>query len=144
MKVLISFLLVFMVCSQADPAAAEIKGWGLGAGAFDGDFGVQARKDSWLGGDVSQITGQGSVYFPQKTTFRLDVDYHFILNADNPGRFYPLAGVDFAFHSDSAKFGANAGGGLKFMFTDKLAGFAEAKYTFSDWEGFAFVGGVYF
>ena len=144
MKVLVACALAVLVVSLAGPVAAETKGWGLGAGAFSGDFGVQARKDFWLGGDISQITGQGSVYFEDKTSFRIDADYHFILNPENPGRFYPLAGLDFAFNSDSAKFGANAGGGFKFMFTEKLAGFAEAKYTFGSWDGFAFVGGIYF
>jgi hypothetical protein len=144
MKILVTCTVVFLVVSCAVTAAAQTKGWGLGAGAFDGDFGVQARKDFWLGGDVSQITGQASIYFPNRTTYRLDVDYHFVLNPANPGRFYPLAGLDFAFNSNSSGFGANAGGGFKFMFTDKLAGFAEAKYTFGSWDGFAFVGGIYF
>ena len=144
MKALSMLAFTILICSLATTATAEIKGWGFGAGAFDGDFGVQARKDFHLGGDVSQITGQGSVFFPDRTTFRIDLDYHFVINPENPGRFYPLVGLDFAFNSDSAKFGANAGGGFKFMFTDKLAGFVEAKYVFSSWDGFAFAGGVYF
>jgi hypothetical protein len=127
----------------ASTASAEIRGWGLGAGAFDGDFGVQARKNFWLGGDISQITGQGSVYFHNKTTFRVDVDYHFVIESGN-GRFYPLAGLDLAFNSDHVKLGVNGGGGFNFMLTEKLAAFAEVKYVFGDWDGWALTGGVYF
>jgi hypothetical protein len=59
-------------------------------------------------------------------------------------RFYPLAGLQFAFNSDHVEFGINAGGGVNFMLTEKLAGFAELKYVFSDWDGFGIMGGVYF
>jgi hypothetical protein len=125
-------------------ASAGPRGLGLGAGVFDGDFGVQVRKDFWLGGDISQISGQGSVYFQGKTTFRIDADYHFILNPKNAGRFYPLAGLDFAFNSITAKLGVNAGAGLNFKLTKKTAAFGEAKYIFGSWDGFAFTGGIYF
>ena len=125
-------------------ASAQGGAFGVGAGALDGDFGFQLRKDYWLGGDISQITGQASVYFHNKTTFRVDVDYHFILNPDNSGRFYPLAGIDFAFNSDAVKFGINAGGGLNFNLTEKTAAFAEAKFIFGDWDAFAINGGIYF
>lgn len=143
MKIVPVVLLSIIVLSAAVPASAEIKGWGLGVGVMDGDFGVQARKNFRLGGDISQITGQASVYFQNKTTFRLDADYHFMLKSGK-GRFYPLAGLQFAFTSDHAKFGINAGGGLNFMLTDKLAAFAEGKYVFGDWDGWAITGGIYF
>lgn len=144
MKALNTLLVVVIVLLVAAPAAAETKGWGLGVGALDGDFGVQIRKDFWLGGDISQITGQGSLFFPSKTTFRLDVDYHFIINPENNSRFYPLAGIDFAFNSDSAKFGLNLGGGANFMLTASTAAFVEAKFVFGDWDGFSIMGGFYF
>jgi hypothetical protein len=130
--------------ATASTAAADSRSWGLGAGVFDGDFGVQARKDFWLGGDISQISGQASVYFPSKTTFRIDADYHFMLNPDNASRFYPLAGLDFAFNSNTAKLGVNGGIGLNFKLTEKTAAFGEAKYIFGSWDGWAFTGGIYF
>jgi hypothetical protein len=128
---------------MAGPAAAETRGWGLGVGSFDGEFGIQGRKDFWLGGDVSQITGQASVIFANKATFALDADYHFVIKS-GAGRFYPLAGLQFAFNSDDTEFGVNAGGGLNFMFTDNLAGFGEVKYVFFGWEGWFITGGIYF
>jgi hypothetical protein len=141
-SLILVFVAVVMLCSAAT-VSADVKGWGLAAGTFDGDFTVQARKDLWLGGDVSQITGQASVYFAGKTTFALDADYHFNLKS-GAGRFYPLAGVHFAFNSNDAKFGANAGGGFNFNLTENLAAFAEVKYVFFGWEGWSLVGGIYF
>jgi hypothetical protein len=144
MKTLRLATLTIIMLAMTLTASAETRGWGLGAGVLDGDFGLQARKDFWLGGDISQITGQGSVYFHGKTTFRLDADYHFILNPGQSSRFYPLAGLSFAFNSDSAKFGFNLGGGFNFMFTEKTAAFAEVKYIISDWDGLAVTAGIYF
>jgi hypothetical protein len=143
MKIVRLVLLMIIAMTMALSARAETRGWGLGVGVFDGDFGVQARKDLRLGGDISHICGQASVYFQNKTTFRIDADYHFVLKSGS-GRFYPLAGVELAFNSNDVKFGINGGGGLNFMLTDKLAAFAEGKYVFGDWDGWAITGGVYF
>ena len=144
MKALNSCLMILMVLVVAMVGSAEAKDWGLAAGVMDGDFGVQARKDFWLGGDVSQITGQGSVFFQNKTTFRVDADYHFIVNPESNSRFYPLAGIQLAFNSDAVKFGVNAGGGFNFMLTQSKAAFVEAKFVFGKWDGFAIMGGIYF
>ena len=144
MKIAFALTLALFLVTIAGTASAEVKGIGFAAGVFDGDFGAQVRKDFWLGGDISQITAQGSVYFQNKTTFRLDADYHFILNPESPGRFYPLVGLDVAFNSSSLKLGANAGGGVNFSLTESLQAFAEAKFIFSSWDGLAIMGGIYF
>lgn len=144
MKDLITLLIVTMVLVVAVAGSAEAKDWGLGAGVMDGDFGVQVRKDFRLGGDISKITGQGSVFFQNKTTFRLDTDYHFIVNPESKSRFYPLAGIQLAFNSDAVKFGLNAGGGFNFMLTESKAAFVEAKFVFGKWDGFSIMGGIYF
>jgi hypothetical protein len=136
--------LMTVLVSIGTPASAETRGWGIGIGALSGDFGIQGRKDIWLGGDVSQITAQGSVYFHGKTTVRLDADYHFMVTINGSSRFYPLAGIQLAFNTDDIKFGVNAGGGVNFMLTESLAAFGEIKYVFSSWDGFAFTGGIYF
>lgn len=146
MKPLRLFALTVVVLAMAASASAEVKGWGLGAGVIDGDFSAQVRRDFWLGGDISQITGQAGIWFPYKTSFRIDTDYHFMVRTStgSTSRWYPLAGVNFAFNSDHARFGLNAGGGVNFMFTESTAGFAEAKFIISDWDGFAFHVGIYF
>ena len=144
MKILFTLMMVVIVISIASMAWAEKTSFGLGVGAQDGDIGFQLRKDYWLGGDISAITGQASVFLHNKTTFKVDADYHFVLNPENNGRFYPLLGLQFAFNSDNAKFGINAGGGFNFMLTQSTAAFVEAKFVFGKWDGFAIMGGIYF
>ena len=144
MKILTTLVLMTLILTIAANAPAKTGGLGLGVGSFDGEFGAQLRKDFWLGGDISQISGQASVIFASKTAFRLDADYHFMLNPGNPNRFYPLVGVDFTFNSDHARFGVNAGGGVNFRLTEKTAAFAEGKYVFGNWDGWTFVGGIKF
>ena len=136
-------VLLIVILMLASPVLAETRGIGLSAGVMDGDFAVQLGKDFRLGGDISQISGGFEVCFQNKTTFRVDADYHFVIKSGE-GRFYPLAGVQFAFTSKNAEFGINAGGGVNFMFTESLAGFAEGKWVFSDWDGLAVYAGIYF
>jgi hypothetical protein len=143
MKTVSTILFAVITLTAAATASAEIKGWGLGVGSFDGDFGIQGRKDIRLGGDISHITAQASVIFANKTTFALDADYHFVIKAGD-GRFYPLAGLQFAFNSDDTEFGVNGGGGVNFMLTEYMAAFGEVKYVFFGWEGWYITGGVYF
>ncbi|MEN8008632.1 MAG: hypothetical protein ABFS42_16605 [Candidatus Krumholzibacteriota bacterium] len=147
-----TIILALTLVASASPAFAETKGWGAGLNILDGEFGLQVRKDFWLGGDISQITGQGSVIFAGRTFFALDVDYHFIIKSTNAdgtsskSRFYPLVGLDFMFNSDGSEFGLNLGGGANFMMTDTLAAFAELKFVISDWfgDGLGIGVGVYF
>ncbi len=147
---LTAIVLTLTFLASASPGFAEVKGWGAGLNIYDGEFGLQGRKDFWLGGDISQITAQGSVIFAGKTVFALDVDYHFIIKstgaegASGTSRFYPLVGLDLMFNSDDAKFGVNLGGGANFMLTDSMAAYAELKYVISDWDAFGIAVGVYF
>ena len=145
MKITKLLLLTTALIVLATPALAESKGWGAGLAFHDGEFGLQLRKDFWLGGDISQITGQAGVYFANDAVFALDVDYHFNINSDSgTSRFYPLVGLDFKFNGDFSDFGLNLGGGANFMLTENMAAFAELKYVISDWDGFGFAVGVYF
>ncbi len=150
MKITKVLLLTLSLLLLAYPTLAETKGWGAGLAFHDGEFGLQVRKDFWLGGDISQITGQASVIFADKTTFALDVDYHFVIRSSSSdgtagtSRFYPLAGLDFMFHGDGSNFGLNLGGGANFMLTDTMAAYAELKYIISDWNGFGVGVGIYF
>lgn len=136
--------LVIAILILAASASAKVRGWGFGAGIHDGDFGFQFRKDFRLGGDVSQITGQASCFFHHETTFKVDVDYHFVINKVKPSRFYPLVGLQLAFNSDDVKLGVNLGGGVNFRLTPKTEAFAEAKFVIGDWDGFCLMGGFYF
>lgn len=142
MKALKAALFALLIVLSACPALAG--GWGAGASLFDGDyFGLQARKTFVLGGDISQITTGGTIYF-KDTWFAFDVDYHFVINAENPSRFYPLVGLELATDFDWVELGANLGGGVDFMLTDTMASYAEAKFVIGDNNGFVVTLGLKF
>jgi hypothetical protein len=143
MKALKTTLIALLVVLAANTALAG--GWGAGASLFDGDyFGVQARKTFVLGGDISQITTGATLYFDD-TWMAFDADYHFVINPENPSRFYPLVGLELATDfGDFTELGANLGGGVDFMLTDTMAAWAEAKFVVSDLDGFVVSAGVKF
>ena len=143
MKALKVSILSLLIVLTATPVLAS--GWGLGASLFDGDyFGVQGRKTFVLGGDISQITAGATFYF-DNTWMAFDADYHFVINPENPSRFYPLVGLELSTDfSDFTELGANLGGGVDFMLTDTLAAFAEAKFVVSDLDGFVVTLGLHF
>ena len=145
MKTTRTTLLALALLILATPALAETKGWGGGLAVHDGEFGVQVRKDFWMGGDISQLTGQGGVLFANDLVGFLDLDYHFLIKSESgTSRFYPLVGLDFKFGDGFSEFGLNLGGGANFMLTDNMAAFAEVKYVISDWDGIGWGLGVYF
>jgi len=125
-------------------AEAQRPGWGAGFRGHDGELGFELRKDLYLGGDVSQITGQVGMVFPSSgATVTADADYHFTISSGS-GRFYPLAGVGLKTDFDFFKVGVNGGGGVNFMLTESMAAYGELKYVFFGWDGFGFAVGVYF
>lgn len=127
------------------PAQAGANGLGVGAILFDGEFGLQARKDFWMGGDISQITGQAGFIFAGDGVLDLSTDYHFVIQTESgTSKWYPLVGLNFKTDFDFGEFGVNAGAGVNFMMTDTTAAFAEVKYVFSDLDDFGFALGIYF
>ena len=137
-------LLATALIILASPILAQAGTAGLGLMWHDGEIGAQIRKDFQLGGDISQLTGQFGLIF-DNTIWALDLDYHWVISTESgSSRFYPLAGLDFKFTSDHAKFGLNLGGGLNFKLTEKLVAFAELKYVISDWDGLGIAAGIYF
>ncbi len=142
MKAIKTIALVFALAATAAPALAG--GYGLGASLFDGDyFGVQGRKTFELGGDISQVTGGATIFF-KDTWFAFDADYHFVINAQQPSRFYPLVGLQVATDFDWAEVGANLGGGVDFLLTRNSSAYAEVKFTISDIDGVTFIVGLKF
>jgi hypothetical protein len=146
MKTARLFALTIIMLTVAVTASAQTKGWGLGAGVFDGDFAADLRKDFYLGGDVSQITGQAGIVARGDVALRVQADYHWLISTSSGGtsRFYPLVGLSFATDFDNAEFGVNLGGGYNFMLTQSTAAFVEAKFTLWGWDGFGIMGGFYF
>jgi hypothetical protein len=139
-------LLFLVALSLVTVASAEAQrpGWGAGFRGHDGELGFELRRDVYLGGDVSQITGQAGMVFPGSgATVTADADYHFTISSGS-GRFYPLAGVGLKTDFDFFKVGVNGGGGINFQLTESMAAYGEAKYVFFGWDGFGFAVGVYF
>lgn len=136
--------LVALGLTTVAPAQAQFPGWGAGFRGHDGEFGFELRRDVYLGGDVSQITGQLGMVFPSGgAAVTADADYHFTISAGS-GRFYPLAGAGIKTDFDYFKVGVNGGGGINFRLTEAMAAYGELKYVFFGWEGFGFAVGVYF
>ena len=134
---------VFTLCALG--ARAEPRGWGVGLGSFDGDFGASARKD-FMFGEVQQyeVVVQGGIYNQNNWTGRFDADFHYVFTPDRTYRLYPLVGLDWAIQSKNNRLGANLGGGVTFDLNKETRIFIEAKYVAGDWDGFAFTGGIYF
>lgn len=126
-------------------AAAEPRGWGLGLGTFDGDFGGQARKDFVFGNELQySIDLQAGLYNQNKWTGRFNADFHYILRPDSAFSLYPLAGINFALEKKNNRAGANIGGGALLDINAETSLFFEGKYVAGDWNGFAFTVGIYF
>lgn len=146
MKTMLRSLLVLAALGATSAMSAEAQrpGWGAGFRGHDGDLGFELRRDVYLGGEVSQITGQVGMVFPKGTAaVTADADYHFTISSGS-GRFYPLAGVGLKTDFDFFKVGVNGGGGINFMLTESMAAYGELKYVFFGWDGFGFAVGVYF
>ncbi len=138
-----SLVSLFVLCAAG--ASAEPRGWGLGLGVFDEDFGLHARKDFNLGEERQfDIVLQGGLYNQNKWTGRFDADFHYVFFPASTFRLYPLVGVDFALQSKSNRFGVNLGGGATVELNAATRLFIEAKYVAGDWDGYALTAGIYF
>ena len=137
--------LILLIPASVSMAEQGPRGWGVGLGAFDGDFGAHARKDFMLGAvDQFEIVVQGGLYNQNKWAGRFDGDFHYVFFPESAFRLYPLAGVDWAVQSKNNRAGANLGGGFTFDLNSQTRLFVEAKYVAGDWDGFAFTAGIYF
>ena len=138
-------LLIVLCTLTAAGSFAEPKGWGLGLGTFDGDFGVQARKGFGFGQELQYaIDLQAGLYNQKKWTGRFDADFHYIFMSQSAFSVYPLAGLDFALQDGRNRWGANIGGGVLLDLNSATSLFLEAKYVAGDWSGYAVTLGIYF
>lgn len=136
-------LLAVLACCA--PHSYCERGWGVGLGTFEGDFGVQARKNFRMGEQQRYgLALQGGVYNQNKWTTRLDADFHYMFRPESAFRLYPLAGIDLALQNKYNRTGVNLGGGLMIELNSETRLFAELKHIFGDWDGYAFTVGIYF
>ena len=94
----IKIKLIIVICTLcAAGSFAEPRGWGLGLGTFDSDWGVQARKDFMFGDELQYAVDiQAGLYDQRKWTGRFDADFHYIFMSKSAFSLYPLAGMDLA------------------------------------------------
>jgi hypothetical protein len=138
-----TIILLLALCTAG--TFAEPRGWGLGAGVFDNDFGVQARKDFIFGKEQQfETVIQGGLYNQSKWTGRFDADFHYVFTPDSSFRLYPLIGVDWAVRNGNNRAGLNLGGGFTVDVNDSTRLFVEGKYVAGDWDGYALTFGIYF
>jgi hypothetical protein len=124
---------------------SEIKGWGLGIGNFEKDFGVHARKDFMFGEEQKfEAVIQAGIYNQKKWTGRFDIDFHYVFKPASSTLLYPLVGVDYAVQKRDNRFGMNLGGGCMFDLNEITRLFVEAKYVTGDWDGYSISIGIYF
>jgi hypothetical protein len=144
-KMILMLLLVQSVAMGAVAAEKSPLGLGFGLGFFDGEPGMMIRTDFVLDPKgLHEIALLAGGFNEDKFTFRIDADYHLVLNPRWKVRVYPLAGAELAIRSKHNRAGYNLGGGLNFDLVEPFRPFVEAKYTFGDWEGFGLVFGVHF
>ena len=92
---------------------AEPRGWGIGVGTFDSDWGIQARKDFMFGEELQYaIDLQAGLYNQKKWTGRFNADFHYIFMSKSAFSLYPLAGLNFSLQDGRNRWGANIGGGM--------------------------------
>ncbi len=136
-------LVLFACCTVS--TFAEPRGWGLGLGVFDNDFGLHARKDFIFGGEQQfEAVLQGGLYNQNKWTGRFDADFHFVFTPSSTFRLYPLIGLDWALQERNNRAGVNLGGGCTIDINSETRLFVEGKYVAGDWDGYALTFGLYF
>ena len=139
-KVLIVLCTMSVVESFAEP-----RGWGMGVGTFDSDWGVQARKDFMFGEEHQYaIDLQAGLYNQKKWTGRFNADFHYIFMPKSAFSLYPLAGLNFSLQDGRNRWGANIGGGMLVDLNADTSLFLEAKYVAGDWSGYGITLGIYF
>ncbi len=140
----IAALIVLLTCCTVS-TFAEPRGWGLGVGVFDNDFGIHGRKDFILGEERQfETVLQAGLYNQNKWTGRFDADFHYVFRSSSTFRFYPLIGVDWAVQNENNRAGVNLGGGFTIDMNSETRLFAEGKYVTGDWDGYGFTLGIYF
>ncbi|HEX7880818.1 MAG TPA: hypothetical protein VF720_15505 [Candidatus Eisenbacteria bacterium] len=138
--------LVTMMALGAGMFSTAHAGFGIG-GMFreDADFGIQGRFKTAAGKKLMIVPQFG--YFFDDEFFDADVDLHLDFKNSGKMNFYGLGGVDLIADSDfdNTEFGINAGAGLSTPLGDSAKSlFFEAKYVFSDFDGFGLNFGIMF
>lgn len=155
------FAIVTFVFATSTSFAQLRLGAGLAYGSDIEKLGVQLRGEYGIN-DKWEAEADFTYFFPEKTEFlgvdisanfsTINLNAHYLLANKDKFQFYPLAGLNIAIASASvageseseSEFGINAGAGARYSFSEKLNGYADAKYVLGEADQFVINFGVLF
>jgi len=111
----------------------------------DLDFGIQGRFQTAAAKKLTIVPQFG--YFFDPEVWDANIDLHLDFKGSGKLNFYGLGGLNMVADSDfdNTEFGGNLGGGFGTLLGDSARSvFFEAKYIFSDAEGFGLNFGIMF
>lgn len=168
MKLIYAIALAIALCFGFTSTQAQLTvGGGIAYGTEIESIGITLKgnypfTEEWEG------SGSFSYFFPNESTeflkiriWELNADAHYIVKSTEKFTFYPLAGLNIAGikfdyenvtnnpfftvpDSSTSKVGLNVGAGGTLVFTESLSGYAEVKYTISDFDQLVINVGVLF
>ncbi len=125
-KIFATLLLAVMtVAASAQVKSIDIKG------NLRSDFGVGVGITADLTNNF-EISPSFNYYFTDPSYFHIDADFHYNIGLGSNFTLYPIVGATYFHADDYNKFGVDLGAGIKYDFTQKIAGFVEGKYQWID------------
>ena len=125
-KIFATLLLAVMtVAASAQVKSIDIKG------NLRSDFGVGVGITADLTNNF-EISPSFNYYFTDPSYFHIDADFHYNIGLGSNFTLYPIVGATYFHADDYNKFGVDLGAGIKYDFTQKIAGFVEGKYQWVD------------
>ena len=125
-KIFATLLLAVMtVAASAQVKSIDIKG------NLRSDFGVGVGITADLTNNFV-ISPTFNYYFTDPSYFHIDADFHYNIGLGSNFTLYPIVGATYFHADDYNKFGVDLGAGIKYDFTQKIAGFVEGKYQWVD------------
>ncbi len=111
-------------------ASAQVKSIDI-KGNLRSDFGVGVGITADLTNNF-EISPSFNYYFTDPSYFHIDADFHYNIGLGSNFTLYPIVGATYFHADDYNKFGVDLGAGIKYDFTQKIAGFVEGKYQWID------------
>ena len=125
-KIFATLLLAVMtVAASAQVKSIDIKG------NLRSDFGIGVGITADLTNNF-EISPSFNYYFTDPSYFHIDADFHYNIGLGSNFTLYPIVGATYFHADDYNKFGVDLGAGIKYDFTQKIAGFVEGKYQWID------------
>lgn len=118
------------LCVMTIAASAQVKSIDI-KGDLRSDFGVGVGITADLTNNF-ELSPSFNYYFGDYNYFHIDADFHYNIGLGSNFTLYPIVGATYYHADDYNKFGVDLGAGIKYDFTQKIAGFVEGKYQWVD------------